>query len=190
MPPPYLEAICAVLDILDSDEYEALRGRLDANVRRLAGGLERLGLAVLGGSPPIVSVLVGDEADTLAAGRFLFDRGYYVQSVVFPAVPYHAGVLRIQANANHPPEAIDGLLDALASAPRRRSRCPAPRSSAGRGLTGPGAPPPMSLGKLEVRPADGRRRGRPGPRRGPDRPGDEAGRASVGRLVAGGAGRA
>ena len=72
-----------------------------------------LGLAVLGGSQPILSVLVGDEGNTLAAGRFLFDRGYYVQSVVFPAVPYHAGVLRIQANANHTDRAIDGLLQAL-----------------------------------------------------------------------------
>jgi 7-keto-8-aminopelargonate synthetase-like enzyme len=115
VPPPYLEAILTVLDIVESDEYELLRGRLDANVRRLTGGMTRLGLAVLGGLPPIVSVLVGDEADTLAAGRFLFDQGFYVQSVVFPAVPYHAGVLRIQANANHAPEVIEGLLDALAA---------------------------------------------------------------------------
>jgi glycine C-acetyltransferase len=96
-----------------SDEYEQIRARLDANVRRLGGGLSELGFAVLGGLPPIVSVLVGDEADTIAAGQFLFKRGYYVQSVVFPAVPYHAGVLRIQANANHSTEAIDGLLDAM-----------------------------------------------------------------------------
>ncbi len=113
VPPAYLEAILTVLDIIESDEYDTLRGRLDANVRRLGDGLNRLGLAVLGGLPPIVSVLVGDEADTLAAGHFLFDQGYYVQSVVFPAVPYHAGVLRIQANANHTNEQIDGLLDAI-----------------------------------------------------------------------------
>jgi len=113
VPPPYLEAILAVLEILDSDEYESIHARLAANVRRIAAGMDRLGLAVLGGTQPILSVLVGDEADTLAAGRFLFDRGYYVQSVIFPAVPYHAGVLRVQANANHTDEAIDGLLGAL-----------------------------------------------------------------------------
>ncbi len=113
VPPPYLEAILAVLEIVDSPEYESIAARLRANVARLAGGMTRLGLAILGGSQPILSVLVGDEGDTLAAGRFLFDRGYYVQSVVFPAVPYHAGVLRIQANANHPAQAIDGLLGAL-----------------------------------------------------------------------------
>ena len=111
--PPYLEAIGTVVDILSSDEYGTLRARLDANVRHLVGGMDRLGLAVLAGQTPIVSILVGDEEDTLRAGRFLFDRGSYVQSVLFPAVPYHAGVLRVQVNANHLPESIDGLLDAL-----------------------------------------------------------------------------
>jgi 7-keto-8-aminopelargonate synthetase-like enzyme len=45
----------------------------------------------------------------------LFDRGYYVQSVVFPAVPYHAGVIRIQVNANHTPASVEGLLGALSA---------------------------------------------------------------------------
>jgi 7-keto-8-aminopelargonate synthetase-like enzyme len=115
VPPPYLEAICAVCDILVSDEYELLRGRLQANTRRLSNGLSNLGLTVLGGETPILSVLVGDEADTLNAGCFLFERGFYVQSVTFPAVPYHAGVLRVQVNANHSSEEIDSLLDAFAS---------------------------------------------------------------------------
>jgi 7-keto-8-aminopelargonate synthetase-like enzyme len=67
----------------------------------------------MGGATPIVSVLIGDEADTLSAGKFLFDRGFYVQSVLFPAVPYHAGVLRVQCNANHADASIDGLIDAF-----------------------------------------------------------------------------
>jgi 7-keto-8-aminopelargonate synthetase-like enzyme len=112
--PPYLEAICTVCDILTAGEYELLHARLMRNVRHLTAGASGLGLAVLGGQTPIISILVGDEADTLRAGGFLFDRGYYVQSVCFPAVPYHAGVLRIQVNANHLRESIDGLLRALA----------------------------------------------------------------------------
>ena len=112
--PPYLEAVCTVCDILMSDEYEKLVGRLTSNLDRLRKGLAALGLVFQGGLTPIVSVLVGDEEDTLRSGAFLFDQGYYVQSVTFPAVPYHAGVLRIQVNANHQPESIAGLLDALA----------------------------------------------------------------------------
>ncbi|MBY0525976.1 MAG: pyridoxal phosphate-dependent aminotransferase family protein [Gemmataceae bacterium] len=113
--PAYLEAVCVVCDILSSGEYELLQARLRSNCRTLVEGLKNLGLAVLGGETPIVSVLVGDEADTLSAGSFLFERGYYVQSVTFPAVPYHAGVLRIQVNANHLRESIRGLIDAIAA---------------------------------------------------------------------------
>jgi 7-keto-8-aminopelargonate synthetase-like enzyme len=100
---------------LNSSEYNLLHGRLQNNLRRLTDGVDRLGLAVLGGRTPIISVLVGDEEATLAAGNFLFEQGFYVQSVIFPAVPYHAGVLRIQVNANHLTESIDGLLNAFAA---------------------------------------------------------------------------
>lgn len=116
--PPYLEAVCTVCDILCSGEYELLIGRLQSNLRRLVGGLRGLDLAILGGQTPIISVLVGDEADTLNAGQFLFDQGFYVQSVTFPAVPYHAGVLRVQVNANHTPEAVDRLVEAFAALKR------------------------------------------------------------------------
>jgi 7-keto-8-aminopelargonate synthetase-like enzyme len=112
--PAYLEAVCTVVDILASDEYEQLRTRLHANLESLVGGLRRLGLTVLGGSTPIVSILVGDEEATFLAGKFLFDKGFYVQSVTFPAVPYHAGVLRVQINVNHNDEEIAGLVSAFA----------------------------------------------------------------------------
>jgi glycine C-acetyltransferase len=111
--PAYLDAVCAVVDILSSTEYDALRTRLDRHVRRLTLGLADLGLAVTGGLTPIISVCVGDEARTLMAGKFLFERGYYVQSVLFPAVPYRGGVLRIQCNTNHTDESVDGLIFAF-----------------------------------------------------------------------------
>jgi 7-keto-8-aminopelargonate synthetase-like enzyme len=114
VPPPYLEAVSAVIDILTSDSYYILRARLHDNIERLVNGLNALDLVVLGGRSPIVSVQVGHEEQTFRAGKFLFDRGYYVQSVTFPAVPFRSAVLRIQVNANHQPEAIDGLLEAIA----------------------------------------------------------------------------
>ncbi|MBM3994801.1 MAG: pyridoxal phosphate-dependent aminotransferase family protein [Planctomycetes bacterium] len=113
VPPSYLDAICVVCDILVSPEYEEIHGRLRRNVRHLVAAAEAMGLIVLGGETPIVSILVGEEEMTLGAGKYLFEKGYYVQSVTFPAVPYHGGVLRIQVNANHKPESIDGLLAVL-----------------------------------------------------------------------------
>ena len=88
-------------------------------MKQLTQGAAELGLVVLGGETPIISILVGDEDITLQSGRFLFEKGFYVQSVTFPAVPYHAGVLRIQVNANHEPGAIIALLGALADLQRK-----------------------------------------------------------------------
>jgi glycine C-acetyltransferase len=119
VPPPYLDAICTVCDILHSEEYDEFSQRLQQNLQMLKHGAANLGMVVLGGQTPIVSILIGDEDTTLKAGRFLFEEGFYVQSVTFPAVPYHGGVLRIQVNANHQPEAIERLVDALAKMQRR-----------------------------------------------------------------------
>lgn len=121
--PAYLDGVCAVVDLLMSPEYDQLQARLKANMKRLVDGASGLGLMVLGGHTPIVSILVGDEEATLLAGRFLFERGYYVQSVTFPAVPYHAGVIRIQVNANHELHQVDGLVNALSEV-RDRIRLP------------------------------------------------------------------
>jgi glycine C-acetyltransferase len=96
-----------------------------------------LGLPIIGGQHPIVSILVRDSDRTLRAARWLFDRGYYVQSVTFPAVPLYQELLRVQINANHTPEAVDGLLDALAALKEViRFPCPSAVHSTGPQLGG------------------------------------------------------
>jgi 7-keto-8-aminopelargonate synthetase-like enzyme len=80
----------------------------------LLAGIRGLGLMVLGGVRAIASILVEDELTTLRAARELFEQGYYVQSVIFPGVPHQGGVLRVQINANHRPESIIGLVEAIA----------------------------------------------------------------------------
>lgn len=111
--PCYLEGVCAVVDILMSNEYEQIHARLHANLDQFVTSVQMLGLTVLGGNTPIISILAGDEEATLRAGVFLFEKGFYVQSVTFPAVPYHSGVLRIQVNANHTSEEISALVGAI-----------------------------------------------------------------------------
>lgn len=114
VPPPYLAAICAACDIIDSPEGDNLRTRLQALIDRTSAGIRSLGLKVIGGDTPIVSVVLGEIETALEAGKWLFDRGFYVQSAHYPAVPINGSLLRIQVNANHPTEAIDALLNAFA----------------------------------------------------------------------------
>ena len=114
VPPPYLAAISAVCDIMMSEEYDLLLASLHSRIRRFTEGLDSLGIEHHGGDSAIVSLVVGDLEKTFQTGRSLFDRGFYAQSATYPAVPIHAGMLRVQINANHPLEAIDGLLNSLA----------------------------------------------------------------------------
>ena len=107
-------SIDAVLDLIETDEFEELRRRLHQRIRQATSGLDQLELSYRGGVGPIISILVGELERTLKAGYRLFEKGYYVQSVGYPAVPINGGVLRVQINANHTPEAIDGLLRAVA----------------------------------------------------------------------------
>jgi 7-keto-8-aminopelargonate synthetase-like enzyme len=114
VPPPYLAGVCAATDIIASAEGDALRARLHGLVGRLTEGIRSLGMAVLGGGESaIVAVIIGEFETAFEAGKWLFDRGFYVQSAHYPAVPINGALLRIQVNANHPPEAINELLNAL-----------------------------------------------------------------------------
>jgi 7-keto-8-aminopelargonate synthetase-like enzyme len=114
VPPPYLAGICAATDIMASSEGEEIRSRLRGLVNRLTEGIHALGMAMSGGGEsPIVSLIIGEIESAFVAGKWLFDRGFYVQSAHYPAVPINSSLLRIQVNANHPPEAIDELLNAL-----------------------------------------------------------------------------
>lgn len=113
IPPSYLEVINQVMEIVESPEHDVLLTELRSRIERVTSGLREMHLRMRGGTGPIVSITVGDIEKTLEAGRRLFDRGYYVPSVTYPAVPLNGGLLRVQVNANHSWEAIDGLLDAL-----------------------------------------------------------------------------
>ncbi len=113
VPPPYLAAICRACEIIQSAEYEELQQRVRRLVDQLTGGVRELGLSVQGGVGPIVSVVIGDIERTLEAGRFLFDRGFYVQSATFPAVSITGGLLRILINANHTDSDVAGLIAAI-----------------------------------------------------------------------------
>jgi 7-keto-8-aminopelargonate synthetase-like enzyme len=114
IPPPYLCGVLAACDLIDSPEGDQLLAELHGKVDRLIEGLRRLGYRVHGDSGAIVSVLIGDIEKTFHVGKWLFDRGYYVQSATYPAVGINEGMMRIQVNANHAAADLEGLLQAFA----------------------------------------------------------------------------
>jgi 8-amino-7-oxononanoate synthase len=95
----------AALRIVQSAEGEELRRRLRANIEHVRPGHPS----------PIVPVLLGDEARTLAAAAALLDRGILVPAIRPPTVPAGTARLRIALSAAHSPAQVDGLVDALAT---------------------------------------------------------------------------
>jgi len=87
--------------------------QLTMRIRQLTSGLDAIGVRHFGNVSPVVSIPIGDIEKTLLAGRFLFERGYYVPSVTYPAVTINGGLLRLQVCANHLEESIDGLITAV-----------------------------------------------------------------------------
>lgn len=110
-PAPAAGATAAALDICLADA--ALRQDLARNARHLRQGLRALGLDVEDWPTPVVCLRVGDGESMARLQRALMEEGIAVaHSRNYPGVD-HEGALRIAVFANHMPEMIDHLLDAL-----------------------------------------------------------------------------
>lgn len=97
LPPSILGAARAALAIV-RDEPERRR-RLWDNARRLSEGLSRLGYRLGDTASPIVPVLIGDEARTMALSAALLERGVFAQGIRPPTVPPGTARLRVTPTA-------------------------------------------------------------------------------------------
>jgi 8-amino-7-oxononanoate synthase len=93
----------AALAVLRSAEGDGLVRRLRAHTNRLAPDHPS----------PIVPLVVGDEADAVAASGALALAGYWVPAIRPPTVAPGTSRLRITCSAAHTDAQVDGLLVAL-----------------------------------------------------------------------------
>lgn len=128
-------AALAALGVLTSPEGDRLRRRLAANVDRLRPVVAALGVppppgvaarhepggtaggagraAAPGAASPIVPVVLGDEEAALAAAAALLERGLWVPAIRPPTVPAGTARLRVTLSADHRPEDVDALAEAM-----------------------------------------------------------------------------
>jgi 8-amino-7-oxononanoate synthase len=96
-------AALAAVGIVRSAEGDDLRARLRAAVERVRPGHPS----------PIVPIVLGDEARTLAAAAALLDEGMLVPAIRPPTVAPGTSRLRVTLSAAHTPAQVDALAAAL-----------------------------------------------------------------------------
>lgn len=113
-PPPVLAAtIEAAVDVVERGADA--RARLDAHTRRLHAALQAQGWHVPSdGSTPILPVVIGEPAKTMALSAELLARGFFVQGIRPPTVPPGTSRLRIVPTAAHTAEHVEALVAAFA----------------------------------------------------------------------------
>jgi 8-amino-7-oxononanoate synthase len=109
--PSNIASVSAAVDVVRRSPE--LRDQLWANVRRLRQGLRDIGYVIGETESPIVPIMTGDEARTIALWQRLLADGLYVNLIVPPGCPVDECVLRASCSAAHTPEHIARALDVL-----------------------------------------------------------------------------
>ena len=109
LPPSSAAAASAALEIVRTDEGDALRSRLRSNVRFLVESLT----AFSGKNPdpvgPILPLVIGDERQTLRLAEVLCHNGFLLPAIRYPTVARGAARLRIALSSAHSMEQIQSL---------------------------------------------------------------------------------
>jgi 8-amino-7-oxononanoate synthase len=97
-------------------QHPELRAQLWDNIRRLRRGLQDIGYVIGDTESPIVPILIGDEARTIALWQRLLSAGLYVNVIVPPGCPVDQCVLRASCSAAHTAAHVARALEIFAAA--------------------------------------------------------------------------
>jgi 8-amino-7-oxononanoate synthase len=114
MPAVMAGGILAALEVIQSEEGDALREKLYRNADYLRKGLSRIGARFFGEKEiAVVPLVVGEESLAVQAAKDLMERGIFCSPVMAPAVPSGTARIRLTPMATHTKEHIDYLLNAV-----------------------------------------------------------------------------
>lgn len=115
LPPAVLGGIKAALDLLP--ELDQQRQKLVDMSEYLRRGLKKLGLSTGNSTTQIVPVIIGSDAEALAAEQWLLKKGYFASCIRPPTVEKGQARIRIALTCAHDMKHVDGLLDAFSALP-------------------------------------------------------------------------
>jgi 7-keto-8-aminopelargonate synthetase-like enzyme len=117
MPPANIAAVLKALDIIESEPERVLR--LQEIARKMIGGFKELGFEVGTAATPIVPLIIGNNDLTFMFWKALFERGFYVNPVISPAVPPNRALIRTSYMSIHTDSELDTFLGAAAEEARK-----------------------------------------------------------------------
>jgi len=118
MTPSSSAAVLAALDIIESEPER--KEHLWKNADRMRREFRTLGFDTLSSSTPIIPIVVGEDMETFAFWKSLFDNGVFANPVVSPAVPPGQAMIRTSYTATHTDEQMDRVLEIMARVGRVR----------------------------------------------------------------------
>lgn len=111
LPPTVLAGAMKAVEILASEEGQALRARHQENVRYLRNKLKSEGFPVEHTPSHIIPVKLGNPQHcTQISDMMIQEFGHYVQAINYPTVPRGEEKLRLAPTPYHTPEMIDTLV--------------------------------------------------------------------------------
>jgi len=111
--PALAHALLASLDLIEGQEGRARRAQLHTLVAQLDAGLKLERWQRLPSATAIQPILIGENAETMAAGAALYQQGFWVGAIRPPTVPAGTARLRVTLSAGHSTSEVAQLITAL-----------------------------------------------------------------------------
>lgn len=111
--PALAHALLTSVALIASREGQQRRAQLELLQHQLSAMPLRAGWKHLASATPIQPLVIGSNAEVLAAAQALLDQGLWVSAIRAPTVPAGTARLRITLSASHTHEDVGRLLDAM-----------------------------------------------------------------------------
>ena len=112
-PPAIAHALQKSLAIIESEEGKARRRQLNQLITHWQNEMHFSDWKKVASCTPIQPVILGSNANALAAAKLLNEMGYWIPAIRPPTVPAGSARLRITFSANHSIEELKNLIRAL-----------------------------------------------------------------------------
>ena len=112
-PPAIAHALLKSLAIIESEEGKARRRQLNQLITHWQNEMHFSDWKKVASCTPIQPVILGSNANALAAAKLLNEMGYWIPAIRPPTVPAGSARLRITFSANHSIEELKNLTQAL-----------------------------------------------------------------------------